>query len=133
MSRKIFVNIAVADLPQSMEFFRALGLGFDPKFTDDKAACMLINDDAYVMLLSDPFFRSFTRRQPADTSKVTEAMLALSCESRADVDAMVKTAVAAGGSHAMDPQDYGFMYGWSFYDLDGHHWEVMSMDAQAVQ
>ena len=133
MSRKIFVNLAVADLAKSMEFFRALGFDFNLQFTDDKAACMIISDEAFVMLLSEPFFRGFTKRQPADTKTVTEAMLALSCASRAEVDAMVRKAIDAGGSHAMDPQDLGFMYGWSFYDLDGHHWEVMWMDPAGVQ
>ena len=133
MNRKIFVNMSVADLPKSMEFFRGLGFAFNPKFTDDKAACMIISDEAFVMLLTEPFFRSFTRRQPADTRQVTEALFALSCDRREAVDAMVNAAVAAGGSSAMPPQDYGFMYGWSFYDLDGHHWEVMWMDPQGVQ
>ena len=133
MNRKIFVNMAVADLPKSMEFFRKLGFDFNPKFTDDKAACMIISDEAFVMLLTEPFFRSFTKRQPADTKQVTEALFALSCENREAVDAMVKAAVDAGGSNAMPPQDYGFMYGWSFYDPDGHHWEVMWMDPQGVQ
>ena len=126
--RKLFVNLAVRDLKKSMDFFAKLGFGFDPKFTDDKAACMIISEEAYVMLLGEPFFRTFTKREPCDTSRHTEGLFALSCASRAEVDEMVKTAVAAGGKHAMDPQDHGFMYGWSFYDLDGHHWEVLWMD-----
>ena len=133
MSRKIFVNIAVADLKKSMDFFSSLGFTFNPKFTDDKAACMIVNDDAYFMLLTEPFFRGFTKLQPADTSKNTEALFALSCESRAEVDQLVRKAIDGGGRHAMDPQDHGFMYGWSFYDLDGHHWEVLWMDPSAVQ
>jgi predicted lactoylglutathione lyase len=133
MSRKLFVNLAVRDLSKSMAFFSALGFTFNPQFTDDKAACMIISDEAYVMLLTEPFFRGFTKKQPADTSVVTEALLALSCESRAEVDQMVRKAIDAGGTHAMDAQDHGFMYGWSFYDLDGHHWEVLWMDSAAVQ
>ena len=129
-SRKLFVNLAVGDLKKSMDFFAKLGFGFDPKFTDDKAACMIISEEAYVMLLGEPFFRTFTKREPCDTSRHTEGLFALSCASRAEVDEMVKTAVAAGGKHAMDPQDHGFMYGWSFYDLDGHHWEVLWMDPE---
>jgi predicted lactoylglutathione lyase len=131
MKRDIYINLAVRDLPKSKAFFAALGFEFNPKFTDDKAACMIISDAAYVMLLGEPFFRTFTRRELCDTSKQTEGMFALSCASRADVDAMVHKAIAAGGSHAMDPQDHGFMYGWSFYDLDGHHWEVLWMDPAA--
>ena len=133
MSRSIFVNLAVRDLQKSMEFFQSLGFSFNPQFTDDKAACMVLSDTGYVMLLSEPFFRGFTKLEPADTSKVTETMLALSCESRAEVDQLVRKAIDAGGRHAMEPQDHGFMYGWSFYDLDGHHWEVMWMDPKGVQ
>ena len=133
MARKIFVNLAVRDLQKSMEFFSALGFTFNKQFTDDKAACMVISEEAYVMLLSEPFFKSFTRRETCDTSRATEALLALSCESRAEVDAVVRKAIDAGGQHAMDPQDHGFMYGWSFYDLDGHHWEVLWMDPNAIQ
>ena len=130
-SRKIFVNLAVRDLTRSMDFFNKLGFRFNPQFTDDKAACMIISDEAFVMLLSEPFFRTFTKRQLCDTGSHTEGLFALSCESRAEVDEMVNNAVAAGGKHAMDPMDHGFMYGWSFYDLDGHHWEVMWMDPKA--
>jgi predicted lactoylglutathione lyase len=133
MSRDIFVNLSVGDLPKSMEFFTALGFTFNPQFTDDKAACMIVNDKAYIMLLSEPFFRGFTKKEPCDTTRSTEAMLAVSCESKADVDQMVRKAIDAGGSHAMDSTDHGFMYGWSFYDLDGHHWEVMWMDPKGVQ
>jgi len=132
-SRKIFVNLAIRDLKKSMDFFAKLGFAFNPQFTDDKAACMIISDEAFVMLLREPFFRTFTKREPCDTTRQSEGLFAVSCDSRAEVDEMVKTALAAGGTHAMDPQDHGFMYGWSFYDLDGHHWEVMWMDPKAAQ
>lgn len=132
-SRKLFVNLAVRDLKRSMDFFSRLGFTFNPQFTDDKAACLVFSDDAYAMLLSDPFFKSFSKRQPCDTTRSNEVYLALSCDSRAEVDSMVRKAIDAGGSHAMDPQDHGFMYGWSFYDPDGHHWEVMWMDPAAIQ
>ena len=131
-SRLIFVNLAVRDLQRSMAFYKALGFEFNPKFTDDKAACMVISDKAFVMLLTEPFFKTFTTRQLCDTSTHVEGLFALSCESRVAVDDIVKKAVAAGGSHAMDPQDHGFMYGWSFYDPDGHHWEVFWMDPSAI-
>jgi predicted lactoylglutathione lyase len=133
MSRSIFLNLPVRDLARTKEFFAALGFTYNQQFTDDKAACMIISDKAYAMLLSEPFFKGFTKNQIADTSTHTEAILALSCESRAEVDQMVRKAIDAGGRHAMDPQDHGFMYGWSFYDLDGHHWEVIWMDPAAVQ
>jgi predicted lactoylglutathione lyase len=133
MERSIFVNLPVRDLKQSMEFFSALGFTYNPQFTDDKAACMILSDKAYVMLLSEPFFRGFTRNEICDTSKATEALLALSCQSRAEVEQLVRKAIDAGGRHAMDPLDHGFMYAWSFYDPDGHHWEVLWMDPSAVQ
>jgi hypothetical protein len=132
-ARKIFVNLPVRDLKKSKDFFTKLGFGFDAKFTDDKAACMVISAEAYVMLLGEPFFKTFTSRELCDTTKHTEALIALSCDSRAEVDEMVNKAVAAGGKPAMDRQNHGFMYGWSFYDVDGHHWEVLWMDPKVAQ
>jgi uncharacterized protein len=132
-SRKMFVNLAVRDLNRTKEFFTALGFSFNPKFTDNNAACMIVNEEGYVMLLMEPFFKGFTKREICDTKTHTEALIALSCSSREEVDEMVRKAVAAGGSHAMDPQDHGFMYGSSFYDPDGHHWEVFWMDPAAAQ
>jgi len=132
-SRKLFVNLAVRDLKKSMDFFRKLGFEFNPKFTDDKAACMIVSEEAFFMLLGEPFFKTFTKRELCDTSRHTEGLFALSCGSRAEVDEMVKKAVAAGGRHAMEPQDHGFMYGWSFYDLDDHHWEVLWMDPKFAE
>jgi predicted lactoylglutathione lyase len=125
--RMIFVNLPVRELERSKQFFAKLGFEFDPRFTDEKAACMILSDKGFVMLLSQPFFETFTKRKVCDTGTHTEALLALSCESRAEVDEIVRKAIDAGGSHAMDPQDHGFMYGWSFYDVDGHHWEVLWM------
>jgi predicted lactoylglutathione lyase len=130
--RKLFVNLAVRDLKRSKDFFARLGFGFEPKFTDDNAACMIVSDEAFVMLLAEPFFRTFTRREPCDTTRQTEGLFALSCDSRAEVDQLVQKAVSGGGAHALDPQDHGFMYGWSFYDPDGHHWEVFWMDPAAT-
>lgn len=130
--RKIFVNLPVRDLKRSVEFFTRLGFTFDPRFTDDSATCMVISEEAYVMLLVEKRFKDFTKKQLCDTSTHTEGLFALSTGSRAEVDDMVKAAIAAGGTHAADPIDHGFMYGWSFYDLDGHHWEVFYMDPKAV-
>jgi hypothetical protein len=129
----IFVNLAVRDPKQSQEFFSALGFQFNPQFTDEKAACMIVNEQAFVMLLTEPFFKTFTTREPCDTRSHTEGLFALSCPSKAAVDEMVRKAIDAGGQHAMPPQDHGFMYGWSFYDLDGHHWEVFWMNPRHVQ
>jgi predicted lactoylglutathione lyase len=133
MDRMIFVNLPVRDLARTKDFFGKLGFEFNPKFTDEKAACMIISDKAFVMLLAEPFFKTFTKNAIADTSKHTEALLCLSCPDREAVDALVKKAVESGGKPAMPAQDHGFMYGWSFYDVDGHHWEVMWMDPTAAQ
>jgi predicted lactoylglutathione lyase len=132
-NRQIYVNLAVRDLEASKRFFNKLGFEFNPQFTDEKAACMIINQDAYVMLLQEPFFMTFTKRKICDTSTQTEGLFALSCDSRKEVDQMVNTAIGQGGKPAMDPQDHGFMYSSSFYDLDGHHWEVLWMDPKATQ
>jgi predicted lactoylglutathione lyase len=132
-SRKLFVNLAVHDLKKTMEFFSKLGFEFNPKFTDDRAACMVISAEAYAMLLTEPFFKTFTKRELCDTTRQVEGLFGLSCSSRAEVDAMIEKAIAAGGKHAAEPQDHGFMYGRSFYDLDGHQWELIWMDPQARQ
>ena len=131
-SRKLFVNLAVQDLKKSMDFFTALGFTFNPKFTDDKAACMIISGEAFVMLLTEPFFKTFTPQEPCDTSRYTEGLFALSCASRDEVDEIVNKAIANGGRNAMKPQDHGFMYGRSVADPDGHLFELFWMDPAAV-
>ena len=131
--RKLFVNLAVEDLNKSKAFFSALGFTYNPKFTDENAACMVVSDEAFVMLLTKSFFKNFSTRSLCDTASSTEGLYAFACESRAEVDELVKKAIAAGGTHAMPPMDHGFMYGWSFYDLDGHHWEVFWMDPKEAQ
>jgi len=131
-SRKIFLNLPVRDLKRSIEFFTRLGFSFNPQFTDENAACMIVSEEAFVMLLVEARFKDFTRKQICDTRSQTEGIFALSADSRAEVDELVKTAITAGGTHAADPIDHGFMYGWSFHDLDGHHWEVIYMDPSAV-
>jgi uncharacterized protein len=131
-SRKLFVNLPVHDLKKSVEFFTRLGFQFDPRITDDKATCMILSEEAFVMLLVDERFKDFTSKQICDTRTATEALFCISAESRDAVDALVHGAIAAGGTHALKPMDHGFMYGWSFYDLDGHHWEVMWMDPASL-
>jgi uncharacterized protein len=126
--RKLFVNLHVRDLEKSKAFFSSLGFEFNPQFTDDNAACMVISEEASVMLLVEKYFRTFTKKEVCDTSRQSEGLFALSCTSKEEVDQLVQKAVAAGGKPAMDKQDHGFMYGGSFYDLDGHHWEVLWMD-----
>lgn len=131
--RMMFVNLPVRDLERSKTFFARLGFSFDPKFTDDKAACMVVSGAGYVMLLHEPFYRSFTKRELCDTTRQNEGLVALSCESRAEVDRLARLALESGGAQAMDPIDHGFMYERSFYDPDGHHWELIWMDEEAVQ
>jgi uncharacterized protein len=133
MATKIFVNLPVKDLTTTMNFFTQLGYKFNQQFTDEKAACMVISDDIYVMLLTEPFFKTFTKKEVVDATKSTEVLLCLSADSRADVDALVEKAVAAGGTTPNAPQDNGFMYGHGFQDPDGHLWEVMWMDPAAIQ
>ena len=130
--RKLFVNVPVKDVQRSIDFFEALGFTFNPQFTDATATAMLVGEDAYFMLLTHEKFAGFVRRPVADAQAATGALFALGVESREAVDTMVHKAVSLGGSHALDPFDHGFMYGWSFYDLDGHHWEVFWMDPAAV-
>lgn len=130
--RKLFVNIPVTDLQRSINFFEALGFRFNAQFTDATATCMLVGEDAYFMLLTREKFASFARREIGEPWDQTSAMFAISVASRPEVDEMVRKAIAAGGASAAKPQDHGFMYGWSFYDPDGHHWEVFWMDPAAV-
>ena len=130
---KLFVNIPVSDLQRSITFFEALGFTFNRQFTDATATCMLVGEDAYFMLLTRERFTEFSKRPVGDSRKETNALFAISVDGRAQVDEVVRKALAAGGSPAADPQDHGFMYGHSFYDLDGHHWEVFWMDPSTIQ
>ena len=123
----IWINLAVQDLERSRRFFAGLGFGFNPKFSDAKAICLVLNERAFVMLLREEFFAGFTKRQTCDTATHTETMLAVACASREEVDALGDLALTIGGSRAGEPQDHGFMYARSFYDPDGHHWEVFWM------
>jgi uncharacterized protein len=131
-SHKLFVNIPVTDLQRSIIFFEALGFSFNAQFTDPTATCMLVGEDAYFMLLTRDKFASFARREIGEPWDETSALFAITVDSRAEVDEMVEKAIAAGGANAADPQDHGFMYVSSFYDPDGHHWEVFWMDPAAV-
>lgn len=132
MSRQIFVNLPVKDLERTKAFFGRLGFGFNPQFTNESGACMVIADGIYAMLLAEPFFQTFTKKPVADASKSTEVLVCLSCESRAEVDELVRKALAAGGKAPNAPQDHGFMYGHGFEDLDGHIWELVYMDPHAA-
>ncbi len=133
MSRKIFVNLPVQDLNRSQAFFQALGFSFNPQFTDETAACMVISDDIYAMLLTHKKFQMFTPNEICDATKSTEVLIALSCENRQEVTDLVEKALAAGGRRYSEPKDYGFMYQDGFQDPDGHIWEVFYMDPAVVQ
>jgi predicted lactoylglutathione lyase len=133
MTTKIFVNLAVKNLDESIEFFKRLGFTFNPQFTDETAACMVISDDIYAMLLIEKKFREFTKKEIADASKTTEVLTCLSMESKDQVNRIVDTALEAGATEARPPMDYGFMFGRSFNDLDGHIWEIIWMDPSHVQ
>ena len=132
MSTKIFVNLPVKDLSRSIDFFTKLGYAFNPQFTDENATCMIISEDIFVMLLTETFFTTFTKQPISDAKKSTEVIVCLSAESKELVDQMISNAVAAGATTPNEKQDQGFMYGHGFQDLDGHLWEYMWMDMNAV-
>ncbi|HVR91122.1 MAG TPA: VOC family protein [Novosphingobium sp.] len=133
MSRMIFVNLPVADLPRAMQFYTALGFANEPKFTDETAACMVLSDTIFVMLLTHAKWHSFTQR-PIPASDTSEVMLAISCEDREAVNAMADTATANGGTADINPaQDHGFMMSRSFADPDGHVWEPLWMDPATAE
>lgn len=131
-ARKLFVNIPVSDVQRSIIFFEELGFAFNAQFTDASATCMLVGTDAYFMLMLKDRFSGFAKRPVGDSSKETNALFALTLDTREEVDALYAKALANGGTKAADPQDHGFMYVQSFYDLDGHHWELFWMDPSAV-
>lgn len=128
-----FVNLPVKDLNKSIGFFSKLGFNFNQQFTDEKATCMIISDESYVMLVTEPFYQTFTVKKIADTTKTTEVLVTLALDSRASVDAMAVKAVQAGGKQAQEPHDQGWMYDRSFEDLDGHMWSVIWMDPSKVE
>jgi predicted lactoylglutathione lyase len=133
MPTMIFVNLPVKDLARSREFYGKLGYSFNDQFSDENAICVVISDTIFLMLLVEPFFKTFTKKEIANASGVTEAILALSTDSREAVDELVDKALAAGGAPSNDPDDQGFMYSRSFQDPDGHLWEVIWMDPSTVE
>src|SRR6185503_1937290 len=128
MTTKIFVNLPVKDLNRAVEFFTKLGFKFNPQFTDKNATCMIISEDIFVMLLVEEFFKTFTKKEICNTSKNIEAIIALSAESRENVDEMINKAIEAGGIEPRKPQDHGWMYDRAFEDIDGHLWEITYMN-----
>lgn len=133
MSRMLFVNLPVKNLDASVAFFTELGFTFNQQFTDENATCMVVSDQACVMLLTEQFYQTFTDKQIVDATTHSEAILCVSAESRVAVDDLIDTALAAGGKQFRDAKADGPMYGGSFQDIDGHLWEVMYMDPSAIQ
>ena len=127
MVNQTFVNLAVKDLPRSMTFFSKLGFTFEPKFTNEKAAGMVVAENSFVMLLAEDFFQTFTDRALCDPTRQTEVLICLSCSSRSEVDEFVRKALEAGGNAPRPVQDIESMYGHGFEDLDGHIWELVYM------
>jgi predicted lactoylglutathione lyase len=133
VTTKIFVNLPVKDLDRTKEFFGKLGFTFNAQFTNGEAACMVISEDIYAMLVTRDRFKDFTNKEIADATRTTEVLTTLALESRAKVDEMLNAALKAGGTEARPAEDHCFMYGRSFNDPDGHIWEVFHMDPSAIQ
>ena len=133
MTTQIFVNLPVKDLNETVDFFTKLGFAFNPQFTDENVTCMIVNNDIFVMLLVEKFFKTFTKKEICDTTKDTEVIVALSTESREKVDQMINRVIEAGGKEHRKPQDHEWMYGRSFEDINGHLWEVIYMDKNALK
>lgn len=129
MAKQIFINLPVRNLAKSRAFYEALGYRVNPKFTNEtEAACIEVSDTIYLMLLVRPYFQTFTDRKLCDTSRELQVLLATNADDRAQVDALMSTALAHGGSEAGAARDYGFMYQRSFADPDGHVFEVFYMN-----
>lgn len=134
MSRMIFVNLPVEDLERSKAFYEAIGFRNEPKFSNEAAAMMVLSDTISVMLLTKPFYSTFTSKPIADAHNSSEVLLCISCSSPTEVDSITETAAANGGQADMRPkQDMGFMYGRNFEDPDGHIWEPMWMDPKFAE
>lgn len=129
----IFVNLPIKDLAKTREFFTALGYTFNEQFSDDTAASLVLGDNLYAMLLTEEKFKTFTKKDIADATKITEVLVALSVDSKEEVDSLVEKAYAAGATESRPKEDYGFMYSRNFQDLDGHVWEIVWMDPNYVQ
>jgi predicted lactoylglutathione lyase len=124
---QIFVNLPIKDMARSQAFFRSLGYEFNPQFTNDQGAALVLGENLFAMLLVEPFFQTFTKKTIVDAHQGVEVLVCLSCSSREEVDGLVKKALAAGATTSNEPQDHGFMYGHGFEDLDGHVWELVHM------
>ena len=132
-STKIFVNLPVTDLEKSKEFYTKVGFSINPQFTDETAACVVISEEIYAMLLTHKKYNYFVKKEIADSNKTSEVINALSTNSREKVDEMMEKVFAAGGKEIRDPEDYGWMYGRAYEDPDGHIWEIFWMDPAHIK
>jgi predicted lactoylglutathione lyase len=132
MESQIFVNLPVKDLQRTKDFFASLGFSYDPRFTDDKAVCLIINHESYVMLLKEDFFKSYTKKGIVNAHNCTEVLTSFSADSRERVDEILDKAISLGATESRDPEDFGYMYSRGFNDPDGHIWEVMYMDFNSI-
>lgn len=132
MKTDVFINLPVNDLNRSKNFFKKLGFEFKQQFSNEQAACMILNHESYVMLLQEKFFQDFTKNGIADTSQFTEVLLAISVDSKENVNSFLENAIKMGAREAREPQDNNYMYGRSFHDLDGHIWEIFWMDPSGI-
>jgi len=133
MSTEIFVNLTTTDLPRAKKFFEGLGWSINPNFTDDNAACVVIDEHIYLMVLVREFFATFTSKPLSDPRTFAQTQTSLSVESREAVDAFLEKVIAAGGTEPRDPQDYGFMYSRDFEDPDGNEFGILWMDPKAAE
>ncbi|MCD9575866.1 VOC family protein [Flavobacterium soyae] len=132
METKMYLNLAVKELDKAIKFFNELGFPTNPKFTNEKGACIIIGENIYLMLLVEEFYQTFTDKQICNSHTTSEALISISLGSRKEVDEMIEKAVKAGGTDYRKAQDYGWMYQRTFLDLDGHHWEVFYMDESQI-
>ncbi|KAF2336080.1 VOC family protein [Flavobacterium nitrogenifigens] len=132
MKTKIFLNLAVKDLNRAVSFYNGLGFSTNPKFTNEKGACLVIDENIFVMILAEEFYQTFTKKQICDSTTTSEAIIAISVDTREQVDEMMEKAIKSGGTDYNQTNDYGWMYQRTFLDVDGHHWEVFFMDENQI-
>jgi predicted lactoylglutathione lyase len=132
MKKQVFINLPVADLKKSMDFYTAIGFQNNPQFTDNTAACMVISEEIFVMLLTHKKFSEFIKKEIADSKKTAEVINALSMQNNEEVNKFVDKAIAAGGNEPIEAKDYVFMFQRSIEDPDGHIWEVFYMDMSKI-
>jgi uncharacterized protein len=132
MATKIFINLPVKNLDNSISFFTKLGFSFNPQFTDDKAGCIVISDNIFAMLLTEAYFQTFTKKHVYDAKTSTEVLITLNIDSKEELQQLVQKAKESGAVIDSEPQDHGWMYQHGFADLDGHQWELAYMDATKI-